>query len=244
MGRSSRWTFAALTLCAALLPTATFAAGKLSIYLSRMDPSDVDARRFSRTSWGGGIAGVLPLPMMRNLLAATAGLEVSNMMSQSTEVYDPVLRETLEQRTNQSYGRFYLGGRLGPHGPGFFRPHLGTNLALVWYGISTDVDIPDPSNPGAVISKNVDSNTKFALGYDVNGGIDLNFVNRVPVEIGIRHLQSFNVPQPLGQGAVSVSPSYFQLYFGIGWKFEIERERPVSPVDSPTGEARGLEWGQ
>jgi hypothetical protein len=234
MNRTTRWTFAALTLCAALTPSASFAAGKLSLYVSRMDPSDVDAKRFSRTSWGGGIAAVVPMPALHNLLAATAGLEISNMLSQSTDVYDPVLRETLEQNTSQSYGRFYLGGRAGPHGPGFFRPHLGTNLALVWYGIGTSVLIPDPNNAGQFISHTVDSNTKFALGYDVNGGVDFNIANRVPVEIGIRHVETFNVPEPLGEGSVSVSPSYFQLYFGVGWTVDFwQRDNSGGPAEPP-----------
>jgi hypothetical protein len=216
MIRLSRRILVALAIGIALVPAPAAGAGKLSLYLTRMDPTDVDARRFSRTSWGGGIAGVLPFPAVHNLLALTSGVELSNMLSHSTEVYDPFIDETLKQSTNQRYGRFFVGGRLGPHGPAFVRPHIGANVAVVWYGISTTVEIPDPADPDNPITKTLDSNYKGAFGYDVNAGLDLNFANRIPVEIGVRHVQSLNVPQALGEGSVSVSPSYVQVYFGVG----------------------------
>jgi hypothetical protein len=237
MIRAARWVFASLAACTLLAPSSALAAGKISLYVSRMDPTDVDANRFSRTSWGGGICGVLPAPVAHNLVALTTGLEISNMMSRTTKVYDPILNETLEQNTSQSYGRVFLGTRLGPHGSGFLRPHVGANLAVVWYGISTDVLIPDQANPGQFISHNVDSNTKGAFGYDVNAGLDLNIGNRVPVEIGVRHVQSLNVPQPLGEGSVSVSPSYFQIYFGVGMNLEVFHHQQESPIDAPAGTA-------
>jgi opacity protein-like surface antigen len=222
---------AALTvLCgAAFAPCFAHADGKVSVYLSRMEPNDVDARRFSRTSWGIGIDAVLPWYAAANLVALTSGLEITNMLSHSTKVYDPILRETLKQRTNQSYGRFFVGGRAGPHGAGFVRPHIGANVAVVWYGISTDIDIPDPSDPNKTITKNLESNSKAAFGYDVNAGMDLNVANSFPVEIGVRYLKSYNVPQPLGQGAVSVSPAYLQTYVSIGVGFDFMRRSSEKP---------------
>lgn len=236
MTRTLRWTFVALMLCSAIVPSSALAAGKLSLYVSRMDPSDVDARRFSRTSWGGGIDAVVPLPMVHNLVALTTGVEVSNMLSHSTTVYDPIIVEDVKQSTNQSYGRFFIGGRLGPHGPGFLRPHVGANVAVVWYGISTDIEIPNANDPENPITKNIDSNYKAAFGYDVNAGLDLNFANRIPVEAGIRHVQSFNVPQTLGEGSVSVSPSYFQIYLGVGVSLEVFTRSRKEPKTSPEGE--------
>ena len=227
MIRASRRTLVALAIGTALLPASALvpvpahAAGKVTLYLTRMDPSDVDARRFSRTSWGGGIAGVLPVPALHNLLAVTSGVEMANMLSHSTSVYDPVIREDLKQTTSQTYGRFFVGGRIGPHGSGFVRPHLGANVALVWYGISTSIELPNSDDPSSPNTKTLDSNYKMAFGYDVNAGLDLNIANRLPVEIGLRHLQSLNVPQALGEGAVSVSPSYFQYYLGVGLSLEV-----------------------
>lgn len=236
--RASHCLALALTIacCAALVPGSVRADGKVSVYLSRMEPTGEDARRFSRASWGGGVDVVLPWYAAYNLVALTSGLELSNMLSQSTDVYDPILRETLVQRTHQSYGRFFMGGRVGPHGAGFVRPHAGANLALVWYGISTDIDIPNPNDPATPITKPIESNTKVAFGYDVNAGVDLNIANSFPVEVGMRFVKSFNVPQTLGEGAVSVSPSYFQTYVAIGMGFDFfsrqsskSREPKVSP---------------
>ena len=227
MIRASHCLAAGITLAcfAALVPRPALADGKVSIYVSRMEPTDVDARRYSRASWGGGIDAVLPWYAADNLVALTGGLEISNMLSQSTNVYDPIIRETLKQTTSQSYGRFFVGGRIGPHGPGFVRPHVGANVALVWYGISTDIDIPDPNDVDHTITKTLDSNYKAAFGYDANAGIDLNFANKVPVEVGVRYVKSFNVPQPLGQGAVSVSPSYLQTYLAVGMGFDFRAPR-------------------
>ena len=206
-----------------IVPSHSHAAGKVYVYGTSMEPTDRDAERFSRSSWGGGIGAVFPAPAVHNLAALSTGLELTNMMSQSTMVYDPVIRLQLEQRTNQTYGRFYLGGLIGPHGPAFFRPHVGANVALVWYGISTDIDIPNPSSsdPDAVITRNLESNFKGAFGYDLNAGLDLNIANKFPIELGMRHVQSFNIPQPLGAGSVTVSPTYFQIYFGIGVSLEV-----------------------
>ena len=220
--RAPRALAAALSFacCFAFVPRPAAADGKVSIYLSRMEPADVDARRFSTASWGGGIDAVLPLDAVHNLIALTGGLEITNMLSESTDVYDPIIREVLVQSTNQSYSRLFLGGRLGPHGNGFLRPHIGANLAVVWYHISTDIQIPNDADPDNPVIKTLDSHTKGAFGYDLNAGIDLNIGNFLPVEFGVRYLESFEVPQQLGQGAVSISPSYYQGYLAIGVGFD------------------------
>ena len=207
--------------CSASVPPPAAADGKVSLYLSRMEPADVDASRFSTASWGGGLDAVVPWPGAHNLIALDAGLEITNMLSESTDVYDPIIRAVLLQSTNQSYGRFYLGGRLGPHGPGFIRPHVGANVAVVWYDISTTIEIPNPADPINPVVRTLDSQTKGTFGYDLNVGLDLNLANSFPIEIGVRYLQGFEVPQQLGEGAVSISPSYYQVYFGVGMGFDL-----------------------
>ena len=204
----------------ASVPLPAAADGKVSLYLSRMEPANVDASRFTTSSWGGGIAGVLPWPGAHNLIALAGGLEITNMLSESTDIYDPIIRAVLLQETNQSYSRFFLGGRLGPHGPGFLRPHVGANVAVVWYDIATTIEIPNPADPNTPVVRTLDSQTKGTFGYDLNAGIDLNLANKFPVEFGIRWLQGFEVPQQLGEGSVSISPSYYQVYFGVGVGFD------------------------
>jgi hypothetical protein len=58
-------------------------------------------------------------------------------------------------------------------------------------------------------------------GYDITLGIDLNFSNTVALDGGVRYLQSFSVPQQLGQGSEKIHPQYFQVYLGIGASFDM-----------------------
>ena len=222
MVRAHRALAAALSLacCFAFVPRPAAADGKVSLYLSRMEPADVDASRFSTASWGGGIDAVVPLNAVHKLIALTGGLEVTNMLSESTDVYDPIIQEVIVQSTQQSYCRLFLGGRLGPHGDGFLRPHVGANVAVVWYRKSTDIEIPNEADPDNPVNKTLDSHTKGVFGYDFNAGVDLNMGNFLPIEFGLRYLQSLEVPQQLGQGAVSISPSYYQAYLAVGVGFD------------------------
>ncbi len=213
----------ALVLCLAPARMAAAAPsieqGKVQLYLLHMDPLNVDARDYTRASWGGGGNVVVPLPPLGNFFAGVFGLDIANMLSETIELQDPITRLRVKQETNQSYTRIYLGGRAGPHGYGFLRPHLGTNVALVIYDIGTQLVVPDDSNPENEIRQDLGSRTETALGWDFTAGVDLNIVNRIPVELGVRWLKSFNVPQQLGAGAVTVHPAYMQYYLGVGASF-------------------------
>ena len=213
----------ALACAAALMPLPALAGGKLSLYATRIEPNGADAKKFSSPSWGGGLAAVVPLSGTQNLLAFTGGLEGIHMLGQTTEFIDDLTGLRVEQQTSQDYGRLFLGGRFGAHGAGFIRPHIGANLALVIYGIGTDVVIPDDSDRENEIRQNLKSETRTVFGYDFNAGVDFNIANAVPVEIGARYLKSFDVPQQLGAGSVKVSPEYFQIYFGVGLGFDFMR---------------------
>ena len=85
----------------------------------------------------------MPFSQTHDLLAFAGGAELIRMLGQTTEYRDVQTGLRIEQQTNQDYARIFLGGRFGPHGPGFVRPHIGANLALVVYDISTDVVVPD-----------------------------------------------------------------------------------------------------
>lgn len=198
------------------------AGGKLGIYGIYMEPRSGDSEKFSDPGWGFGMHAVAPLKQVHNLLAGVAGFEVVNLMSETHGFWDPYLGVPVDQTTSQNFYRLYVGPSIGPHGPGFFRPHAGTNVALVVYDISTHAEIDDPDQP---YSKDLSSRTEAAFGWDLNGGVDLNIANRFPVDIGVRYLKSFNVPQQLGTGAVTVYPQYFQFYIGVGMSFrEIDKQ--------------------
>lgn len=209
-------------LCVILVagsPLTANAAGKVQVYGLRMTPTGQDASRFSRPSWGVGAAVVAPLPQVHNLIAGTLGLEIANMLSQTTAFRDGQTGLRVEQQTNQNYYRLYLGGRLGPHGPGLIRPHVGSNVALVVYDISTDVVVPDDLNRQNEIRQNLRNRTESAFGWDVTLGTDFNIHNTVALEGGVRFLKTFGVPQQLGAGSRRVEPAYFQIYLGLGVGF-------------------------
>lgn len=198
------------------------AGGKVGVYGIYMEPRLADSGDFSDPGWGFGLHAVAPFKQVHNLLAGVAGFEIVNLMSETHSFWDPYLGAPVDQTTSQNFYRLYLGPSIGPHGPGFFRPHAGTNVALVVYDISTHVEIGDPVQP---YSTELSSRTEAAFGWDLNGGVDLNIANRFPVDVGVRYLKSFNVPQQLGSSAVTVYPQYFQFYIGVGMSFrEIDKQ--------------------
>lgn len=211
----------ALTLGAAAAPAQV--TGKVQLYGHRMQPEGQDAKRFSRASWGGGLSGLLSLKNAYNLIALEGGLEYTNFLSETTQFFDPLTGLRVEQQTEQHYVRLYLGPRVGLHGNGFVRPFFATHVAGVFYGISTDVVIPDDVNRQNEIRQHLQDENKAAFGYDVTAGVDWNLLNRFPIETGVRFLKSFNVPQQLGDGSVPIHPGYVQYYLGVGMNFPTER---------------------
>lgn len=205
--------FVLLALAAVAAPA--FASGKLELYGVRMDPNGRDAVQYSRPGWGGGIEGVLPLPGTAKLIAGVVGIEGVNLLSREKTFQDLTTGLRVLQQTSQTYGRFYLGGQLGSHSSGFLRPYAGANVAVVWYGISTDVVVPDDTNRENEIRQNLRDENQFAFGWDANSGVDLNFRDRWGIDIGVRYLHAYGVPQQAGDGAVTIEPGYLQYRVGI-----------------------------
>ena len=193
------------------------AAGKVGLYGIYMEPYGDDAKDYSRPGWGGGGRIVYPLPEVYQLLAGTAGLEFVNLMNETKKFKDSVTGLRTEQQTSQNYGRLYLGAEIGPHGGGFLRPYLGTNIAWSFYWIDTDVVIPDDSFRENEIRQDLESEWSHAFGWDVTLGADLNFSNRFPVDVGVRFIKSFDVPQQLGDDSEKIHPEYFQVFLGVGF---------------------------
>lgn len=196
-------------------------AGKAGIYAIRMVPYGQDAEAQTRSSWGGGIHVVFPLPFASNIFAATGGLEFVNFLNKTIYLRDQVTGLRIEQTTSQTFARLFAGAQLGGHGNGFLRPHAGVNLALIFYDFSIDNEIPNDADPGNPISQNLTKITRVVFGYDIAVGLDLNFSNTVALDVGIKYVKSFSVPQQLGPDAVTIYPQYFQIYFGAGISLEM-----------------------
>ncbi len=199
----------------ALFAVPAFAEGRIVLDGLRMDPSDVDARRFSKPAWGGGIELVAPLPMAQQIVAGVFGVDYANLLSKTVKFQDPTTLLRVEQQTEQHYVRLYLGGQFGPHSTGFLRPYAGANLALVLYGISTDVVVPDSRDRENEIRQNLRDEEEAAFGWDVNAGLDLRITRHFSLDGGVRWLHAYGVPQQLGAGAVTIQPSYLQYKVGV-----------------------------
>jgi len=202
-----------------LFSSNTFAGGKLGLYGVHMVPNGADAEDYSRPGYGLGLHVVVPPPQLLNMFALTAGFEIINLLRETTTFQDRITALTVEQQTSQNYGRFFIGGQVGGHGRGFIRPHAGASIAIVFYGISTDVVIPDDSDRENEIRQSLDKENHVTFGYDITMGIDLNFGNKWNLDGGVRFLKSFSLPQQLGEGSEKVHPQYFQIYLSLGISF-------------------------
>jgi len=219
---AARWRPALILVTLLLVPaSATAMGGKVGLHVARMVPSGTDAERYSEPGWGGGLQLTVPMPQVANILAGVVGIEAINLLSETTTTYDPQTLLRVEQQTNQYFGRVYLGPEFGPHGNGTFRPHVGANVALVFYGISTDVVVPNDANREIEIRQSLRDENRTAFGYDVTLGVDINPWNSLTFDVGARFLKSFNVPQQLGAGSETIHPGYVQGYLGVafslGW---------------------------
>ncbi len=206
----------ALLLAAVVMhPSAARAQINVSVHGIHMDPSGKDAKDFSAPAFGGVLRVRFPVPKLGKLIAGSAGIEVVTLHSETHEFRDAQTGLRVQQETNQDYFRLYLGPEIGPRGTGFFRPHVGAHLAFVNYGISTDVVIPDDVDRENEIRQSLRSEHRPTFGYDLTAATDLNF-GRWFIETGTLFSKSFNVPQQLGDGAVTIHPGYVQIYVGIG----------------------------
>ena len=209
---------AILTATAWLFPSVVFASVNVSFYGVHMDPAGQDAKDFSRASYGGGLHASVPVPRLAHILSGGLGIEFINMLSETHEFQDSQSGLRVEQQTRQTYFRLFLGPEFGPQRSGFFRPHVGVHIAVINHGITTDAVVPDDTVRENEIRQNLNSQGRTAFGYGLSAGTDLNFGNWF-ITGGTRFSKSFNVPQQLGGGAVSIHPGYVQIYAGVGGNF-------------------------
>ena len=211
--RAYTTVLSAVLLFALALPVVA-ATPRATIYGSRLDPVDRAARDFARPGYGGGIDLSWPLDGTRGMLAVITGIEASSLLSKVKTFQDQLTGLRIEQHTDQFYGRLFLGGELGPHGSGFLQPYANAALGLVLYGINTNVVIPDDVNRQNSINQKLSERTNAAFGWSAGTGVNLNF-GRWGIDGGVRFLKQYGVPQQLGDGAVTIQPSYVQYRLGV-----------------------------
>jgi opacity protein-like surface antigen len=197
-----------------LAAPALAAVPRWGLYGSVMVPSDDEARKYAENSFGAGTDLSWPLHGTEGMLSAIAGFEWTNLNYQLVEFRDANTGLRVEQHTDQSYMRFYLGGELGPHGNGFLQPYANISVALVHYYINTNVVIPNDADPDNPLVQDVSEQFEFAFGWSGGAGVNFNF-GRWGIDAGVRYLKQYGVPHQLGTGSVTVHPSYFQTRVGI-----------------------------
>ncbi len=212
MRKTCFWTLV-FSMFAIVLPV-TAATPRATFYVLRMDPADASARDFAKPGWGGGADVSLPLPGTQGLLAVVGGVEGASLLSKVKKFQDQLTGLRVEQHTDQSYGRLFVGGELGPHGNGLLEPYANLAIAMVFYGISTNVVVPDDINRQNSINQLLSGQNEVAFGWSAGTGMNLNF-GRWGIDGGVRYLKQYGVPQQLGDGAVTVQPSYLQYRLGV-----------------------------
>src|SRR5258707_31651 len=189
------------------------ATPRATLYGIRLDPADASARDFARPGYGAGLDVSWPLGGTQGMLAAFGGVEFTSLLSKVKTFQDQGSPLRVEQHTDQTYSRIFLGGELGPHGNGFLEPYGNLALALVVYDITSSVVIPDDINREKSINQRLGGQTEAAFGWSAGTGVNLNF-GRWGLDGGVRFLQQYGVPQQLGAGAVTIQPSYLQYRLG------------------------------
>ena len=217
---SPRWAALLMLLALAVAAGPAFAdTPRATLYFMGMQPADANARDFGGSGAGGGVDLSWPLHGTDGLLSVIGGFEGASFLSRVKKIQDPVTGLRIEQHTDQFYGRMFVGGELGPHGNGFLEPYANAAVGLVLYGISTSVVIPDDVNRENSINQNLSSHDEAAFGWSAGTGLILNF-GHWGLDGGVRYLQQYGLPQQLGEGAVTIQPSYLQYRLGVSFMIQ------------------------
>ena len=214
--RSCTRVLPALLLALLALPAAA-ATPRVSVYALRMDPGAPLKRGVWNSGYGGGAEVSWPIPRSEGLLALTGGAEVSSLLSGVSTVVDTATGVRFEHHMDQLYGRFFLGGELGPHGEGTVQPYVNLALSTIVYGYFDDVNV----NAGGHSREVVACQHEVGVGWSAGAGVNLDF-RRFGVMGGVRYLRQFGTPQQLGDGAVRIEPAYMQYRIGVTLPFPTE----------------------
>lgn len=184
-----------------------------------MEPNGPDAQDYGTGHFGVSASLIAPVSQKIHWLAGVAGADFVSLLDKTKDLRDSETGLRVEQVTSQTYFRFFLGGQIGGHARGFLRPHAGFNVALIVYGYSTDVVVPDDYNTEQEIRQNLESEHHVTVGQDINLGLDFRLSRRMDLDLGVRYLKSLGVEQNMGRDLVTVYPEYAQVYLGIGFSF-------------------------
>jgi hypothetical protein len=189
---------------------------RVAVYALRIDNGAPLKQGALNSGYGGGADVSWPITWTQGLLAAFGGAEVSSLYSGVRAVVDSTSGVRFEHHMDQLYGRFFLGGEIGPHGTGTLEPYANLALSTILYGFFDDVRVT-----GGDVHELLVSQHEVAMGWSAGAGVNMNFTH-FGLTGGVRYLREFGTPRQLGNGAVVVQPAYMQYRFGITVPFPVE----------------------
>jgi hypothetical protein len=219
-------------------------AGRIGVHALRLEPRG-DVEDLSEASWGGGLDVVVVVPGLQRLVAGALGFEAAKFDSKTIVAKEGPFEFRRELSTDQDFLRFTLGTEIGPHGKGFFQPHVGIRGAVVGHSISSTLTLPDDANPENTITQ-TEGEDDWGIGYDITLGVNLNYKNTVGGYGGVKYLRSFGLDQPLDfEGEMrEIDPEYWEIFFGISLDLNfLEREaEDLEPEREPEPETEEDQW--
>jgi len=212
-------------LCLALLALPAAAAGRfeqdgiprVAVYAMRIDPGAPLQQGAWNSGYGGGADVSWPIASTQGLLAVFGGAEVSSLHSGVRSVVDTTSGDHAEHHMDQLYGRFFLGGELGPHKDGTLEPYANLALSMIAYGYYDDVHVTS----GGDFSELLVSQHEVGVGWSAGAGVNLNFT-RFGFTGGVQYLRQFGTPRQLGNNSVVIQPAYMQYRIGLTVPFPVE----------------------
>ncbi len=195
---------------------ATTAAADITdkITLDYMEPGNSDARDFSKGNFG--LSGEIEFHFVGipNWVSWAAGLDYIDMLNDRT-TYKNAVGMRVVQETNQDYIRLWFGPRLRSHANVFFRPYVGIHGALIYSTIETDLIVPDDFDSDNETRQRLSADSDLLFGYGATAGVEMRFSRERSLDLGVKRLETFGVPQQLSYGAVTIHPSYNLYYIGV-----------------------------
>jgi len=182
--------------------------------LDYMVPENEEARLISNGNWG--LSGEIEFHIqgIPDYISWAAGLDWVDMLTEESLVWVPP-GVWITRQTDQVYYRFWFGPRLRSHNKGFLRPYAGANIAIIYYSYETW--FLDFSGQSRIL---IASDGEFALGYGIDGGIEIRTASTWSLDLGAKLLRTFGEPRQLSFDSVTVQPSYLMYYLGVRFLFE------------------------
>ncbi len=204
-----------LFLVVLLLPASSAQADiTLKTTLDFMMPENEEAKLISEGNWGLSGEVEFHLGGIPDFISWTAGLDWVDMLTEESLVWVPP-GVWLTRQTDQAYFRLWFGPRLRSHKKVFLRPYAGAHIAITFYTYETWF-LDYSGQPRLQIARD----DEFALGYGIDGGIEIRTAPTWSLDLGAKWLGTFGEPRQLSFDSETIQPSYILYYVGVRFRID------------------------